>query len=300
VAGVVLSLLVWPSAVASRDFAPAQTGNPSLADRIRPLIEAHRGQVAVAVKNLDTGEVFVHRADEPMPTASLIKLAVMIEAYRQAAEGRIDLDAMVTLKESDKVPGAGVLTPHFSEGTTLRLRDAIRLMIAFSDNTATNLVLDRIGIASTGQTMKIWGYPNTTIHAKVYRRDTSIDPGRSARFGLGSTTASEMIALLEALHRRSMVSRQASEAMLEHLSKCDDKDKFPRFLPDSAKLAFKTGSVDDVRTAAGLLQTPRGEVALCVLTCQNEDRRWVADNAGNLLCAQVARAVYQHFGGVTE
>ena len=83
--------------------------------------------------------------------------------------------------------------------------------------------------------------------------------------------------------------------MLKHLEACDDKDKFPRFLPPGTKVAFKTGSLDAAKTAAGVITTPGGPVAVCVLTDQNEDKRWVADNAGNRLCAEIARAVYDHF-----
>lgn len=273
---------------------PAGEGD-SLESRLRPLIDAHEGRVAVAVKHLETVETFAYHADEPMPTASLIKFPVMVEAYRQAGEGKLDLGKTLTLREEDKVPGSGILTSHFSPGATFPVRDAIRLMIAFSDNTATNLVLEEIGLRSTAETMEAMGYPNTKIHAKVFRRETSVFPERSREFGLGSTTASEMIRLLEALHRRELVGPEASEAMIEHLRACDDRDKFPRFLPPGTKLAFKTGSVEEVRTAAGLLETPAGPVALCVLTAGNQDRRWVPDNAGNLLCAEVAREVFDYY-----
>lgn len=267
----------------------------SLEARIRPLIQAHKGKVAVAVKNLKTGETFLDHQDDPMPTASLIKFPVMIEAYRQAADKTIDLDQHVTLKASDKVPGSGILTGHFSEGTTFPIRDAVHLMIAFSDNTATNLVLDKIGIGATAATMERMGYPNTKIHSKVYRRDTSLFPERSKEFGLGSTTAAEMVRLCEALHKHELVSKEASEAMLGHMRACDDKDKFPRFLPPGTKIAFKTGTVDEVRTAAGIIDCPGGPVALCVLTNHNEDHRYAADNAGNRLCAEIARAVFDYF-----
>jgi beta-lactamase class A len=267
----------------------------ALTARLLPLIEAHRGKVAVAVKHLGTGESFSYHATDPMPTASLIKFPVMVEVYRQAAAGRVDLDRPVTLREEDKVPGSGILTPHFSAGATFPLRDAVRLMIAFSDNTATNLVLDRIGLDATSRTMEELGYPNTKIHAKVYRRDTSVSPERSRRFGLGSTTAAEMIRLCEALDRRELVSAGASAAMLEHLRACDDHAKFPRWLPPGTPVAFKTGSVDAARTAAGIVYSPAGPIALCVLTGENEDRRWSAENAGDRLCAEVARAAYEHF-----
>jgi beta-lactamase class A len=271
---------------------------PTLESCLTPLIVAHRGKVAVAVKHLNTGESFEYHAGEPMTTASLIKFPVMIEAYRQAAAKRIDLNTVIALKKEDKVPGSGVLTQHFSDGATFKLRDAIRLMIAFSDNTATNLVVDAIGIGSTAATMERLGYPNTKLHSKVFRRDTSVFPERSKQFGIGSTTAREMIGLLEAVYRQQVVTPAACTEMLTHLRACDDKDKLPRFLPPETKIAFKTGSLNAAKTAAGIIEWPKGPVAVCVLTADNEDQRWVTDNAGNRLCADIARAVYDHFDQV--
>ena len=281
--------------LAAEEKKPLVGSSATLESRLMPLIEAHKGKVALAVQHLDTGESFRYRAAEVMPTASLIKFPVMIEAYRQAAAKQIDLDATISLKKSDKVPGSGVLTYHFSDGATFKLRDAVRLMIAFSDNTATNLVLDAIGIGATAASMEKLGYPNTKIHAKVFRRETSVFPERSKQFGLGSTTADEMIRLCAAVYRKQVVSPAACEEMLGHLRACEDKDKFPRFLPPQTKVAFKTGSLEETRTAAGIIECPGGPVAVCVLSCENQDRRWVPDNAGNRLCAEVARAVYDHF-----
>jgi beta-lactamase class A len=274
---------------------PIARMSTSLDARLMPLIRAHKGKTAVAVKHLGSGEAFEYRAAEVMPTASLIKFPVMIEAYRQAGEKQVDLDSTIVLRKRDMVGGSGVLTYHFSEGCTLKLRDAIRLMIAYSDNTATNLVLDAIGMRATAATMEKLGYPNTKIHAKVFRRDTSVFPERSKEFGLGSTTPAEMIRLCEAVYRKQILRPEACEAMLGHLRACEDKDKFPRLLPPGTKVAFKTGSLDDTRTAAGIIECPGGPVALCVMTCQNEDKRWVPDNAGNRLCAEIARAVYDQF-----
>src|SRR5207244_6315442 len=115
-----------------------------------------------------------------------------LEVYQQVLEGKIKLSDMVVLRKEDMVKGSGILTYHFSDGATFSLRDAVRLMIVYSDNTATNLVLDKIGIASTGKRMQAWGCPNTKINAKVFRGSTtSIDPERTKKFGLGSTTARE-------------------------------------------------------------------------------------------------------------
>jgi beta-lactamase class A len=284
-------LLLWAHAPAA----------DSLEARLAPLARAHKGQVAIAVKNLATGESYYQSADEVMPTASLIKLPVMVEVYQQVAEGKVKLSDMVTLHEADKVPGSGILTYHFSEGATFPLRDAVRLMIAYSDNTATNLILDRIGVASTGKRMAGWGFPNTRINAKVYRGSTtSIDPARTKKYGLGSTTAREMAELLERLYRGKLVSPEACKEMIGHLKQCQDKEKIKRFLPARIEVAHKTGAVSDVRTDAGILYLPGGPVVLCVLTARNEDRRWDRDNAGNLLIAHAAQQVYDYFSHQTS
>ncbi len=265
-----------------------------LESRLSPLISAHRGQVGLVVKHLKTGERFAHRADEPMATASLIKVAVMIEAYRQAEAAQLDLTKMTTLREEDKVPGSGILTQHFSAGTSLSVRDCLRLMIVYSDNTATNLVVDQIGLNATSEAMEKLGCPNTRLHAKVFRADTSIAPERSKRFGLGSTTAAEMVRLLEKLHARELVSRKASEAMLDHLARCQDDTMLAQQLPKGTKLAHKTGSVGQIRTDAGIIETPGGPVAVAVLTAENENPS-LGPAVGNRLIAQVGKEVHDHF-----
>jgi beta-lactamase class A len=281
-----------PLLLVAADPAPP----PDLEARLAPLARAHMGRVALAVKNLETGESYSLNADEVMPTASLIKVAVMIEAYQQADEGKLKLSETLTLHTADKVSGSGILREHFSDGATFTLRDAVRLMIAFSDNTATNLVLDRVGIPSVNRRMEEWGFPHTRIHHKSFRGDTtSVDPEGTRRYGLGATTAREMLRLMEELQLGERNRPAVKQALLGHLRRNQDRDRFPRLLPRDTVLMHKDGSTEQVRTDAGLLHTPGGVVALCVLTADNEDRRWHPDNAGNLLCARVAREVYDHF-----
>jgi beta-lactamase class A len=275
---------------------PAGQEVKGLETRLAPLAKAHKGKVAIAVKNLETGESYYLNADEPMPTASLIKVAVMIETYLQADEGKVKLTDKVTLHDANKVPGSGILTYHFSEGATFSLRDAVRLMMAVSDNTATNLVLDKVGIATVNKRMEAWGFPNTKINAKVYRGSTtSVDPDRTRRYGLGSTTAREMVGIMEELQVGKRARPALKQCMLGHLRANDDKDKFPCLLPPGTVLLHKDGSVNNARTDAGLIYTPGGVVAVCVLTNDNADRRWVRDNAGNAICARVAKEVYDYF-----
>jgi beta-lactamase class A len=295
-----LSLIFVAVAVlSSPDPAPTQVASAdrsSLEAQLAPLAQAHKGKVAIAVKHLESGESYYFNADEVMPTASLIKVAVLIETYLQADEGKLQLTEPVTLHSADKVPGSGILTYHFSDGATFPLRDAVRLMIAFSDNTATNLVLDKIGIVNVNQRMEAWGYPHTKINAKVFRGSTtSVAPERTKKYGLGSTTAREMAGLMEELLIGERIRPPVKQCILGHLRKNEDKDKFPRLLPPGTVVVHKDGSVTEARTDAGIIYTPSGPVVICVLTNGNEDHRWQSDNAGNMLCAKVAKEVYDHF-----
>src|SRR3954469_15589782 len=171
--------------LASRHSVIAQDSDEpkkSLGEVLKPMIEAHHGEVGMAVKHLKTGESYEYKADRPMPTASLIKLPVMITTYEAVDKGKVSPTEMIELKKADQVPGSGVLTAHFSPGTKISLRDAIHLMMVYSDNTATNLVLDKLGIAPTNEYMKSFGCPETRINSKVFRGDTSIDKERSKEY----------------------------------------------------------------------------------------------------------------------
>ena len=289
IAGVLSLIFICFASTAS--LAQTSMSN-SISEAVLPLLKDYQGDVAVAVYHFESDSHWSVRGDVVMPTASLIKLPVMVEAYRQVAAGKVKLDQRIELKKEDMVQGSGILTSHFSPGTTISLRDAIRLMIVYSDNTATNLVVDAIGLPSTTSAMKELGYPETQLHSKVFRRDVSIAPERSEKYGLGSTTAIDMVNVVTRLKRGELAGPEATAAMLDHLVNCDDKSRFPLLLPSSVKVAHKTGSVTRVRTDAGLLMGPGCTIALCVLTDNNKDIRWTDDNAGNKLSADIAKSVY--------
>ena len=281
------------------EIVSVQSGSRLIAadlnDSLKPLLEAHAGDVAVCIRHLETGEQFVWRGYEIQPTASLIKMPVMVAAYRMVDSKELDPAKMIALEETDKVPGSGILTTHFSSGLQLSLRDAIRLMIRYSDNTATNLVVDEIGLPTTAATMESLGFPQTRLNSKVYRGETSIAPDRSKLYGLGSTTANETVNLLEQLHKGTAASSESCKAMLDHLLACDDKTMLVSQLPDGTKVAHKSGAVSESRCNAGIIYGPKGPFAICVLTTNNKDKSWKDDNAAHVLIGKIARSAFDHF-----
>lgn len=279
------------------DYPAPQQASKQLESRLAPLIEQHRGEVAVVIEHLPSKARFAHRPDEVMPTASLIKLPILMAAYQAVDDGSLALNTKITLQAEDQVPGSGILTSHFSPGTTLSVRDALHLMIAYSDNTATNLVIDQIGIDATNELMQRLGCPETRLNSMVFRRDTSNDIERSKRYGLGSTTCNEMIRLLAKLQAGEFVNEDRSQEVLTRLYECLADSGVPRDLPEGVRVAHKTGSVGDSRADAGIIDSPAGPIAFCVLTTANEDKSWGDDNEAELLAAEMGRAAYESFVG---
>ena len=282
-------------------LAALLTADPPMASALGPKLEAiaatHKGKIAIGFKHLATGDEFFLRGDDVMPTASLIKVAVMVETFRLFEERKFNFDHKLTLTKDDTVPGAGVLTDSFSPGATFSLLDAVRLMITVSDNTATNMVLDTITIPATNATMAKLGFPETRINAKVFKGSTtSVDPKRTEKYGLGSTTAREMTGLFELIATRKAVSPTASDEMLGILKKNHDNEMLMRGFPNGTTFAHKTGAVTSARTDAGVLYFGgKPAVVICVLTDGNADKRWLVDNDAQLVISKVGRAVYDHF-----
>src|SRR4051812_16670290 len=249
-----LSIRVAGPATAAESSEPKKT----LEEVLKSAIEAHHGEVGLAVKHLKTGEAYEYHADQPMPTASLIKLPVMIATYEAIDKKRLSLTDMIELKKADQVDGSGILTTHFSPGMRLSLRDAIHLMIVYSDNTATNLVLDKLGLPATNECMERLGCPDTKINSKVFRADTSIAKDRSKQFGLGSTSARDMLKLCEMVHANKFANQKGFLPMMKNLSPLYAELKVPRMLKPGRKVVYKTGCVNSSRTDAVIIGAASG------------------------------------------
>jgi D-alanyl-D-alanine carboxypeptidase (penicillin-binding protein 5/6) len=264
-------------------------------------VKEHRGEVAIYIDwadsstDGDSSPLLEIACDRPMPTASLIKVAVLTELYRQIDQKEVSSDELLELRKEDAVPGSGILTEHFGPGTRLPLSTVARLMIAWSDNTATNLLLDRLGITAVNRTMDSLGFDQTHVHSKVFRRDTSVEPEASQRYGLGRTTARQMGQLLSKIHRKELFAADASEAMLAHLAACDDDTKILRELPKSLKVPHKTGAVTEVRTDAALIPLGERTLVVVILTAGNEDGSWGDRNAAEILMGKVGKILFDQF-----
>jgi len=181
--------------------------------RFVPLAQ-HQGTVGLVVLDPGTGGSLSIRGDERFSTASSIEVPVLLQLFHQVDAGRTRLDDPVVMLEADRVPGSGVLQ-LFHAPLRITIEDAATMMITQSDNTAANLLIDKLGIRAVNARMDTLGYPHTRLWAKVFRSSTtSIAPDSSRVWGLGVTTPMEMARMFEAIYRGEAVSPESSRRMV--------------------------------------------------------------------------------------
>ncbi len=252
------------------------------------LAGAHRGVVGYVVHNLDTGERLERRGDETFPTASLIKVAVLVTVYDLVDKGMLGLDDPLTVLKIDKVGGAGSLQ-FMHDNASVTVHDAAWLMTTISDNTATNLLLDRIIIRRVWDKMEKLGLMHTKVHSKSFLRSASVAMDSSVKYRLGVTTPSEMARLFALMSEGKAVSPKADSAMLDILAHNEDFEKLQRYVV-GLDVPHKTGVTKQVRTECGLFPL-QSRIAYCVLTKENTDERYVIDNEAHVMMAHMGDAI---------
>jgi len=271
----------------------ADTG--SLRRTLDSIADAHQGIVGYSIIDIETGARLHRRGDETFPAASLIKVPILVTVFDLVARGQISLDDPLTVLKIDQVPGSGVVQ-YLHNGTILTVRDAAWLMTTISDNTATNLLLDRIIIRRVWSKMDSLGLKQTRVHSKSFLRSSSVAMDSSVKYGLGVTTPNEMAKLFELLARGKAVDPVSDSTMLDILRHNDDDTLLQRFA-GGARAAHKTGATDAVRTECSLFYL-RNRVVACVMTKENKDQRWVLDTEAQLTMANMGKAIVAAFGGV--
>lgn len=305
------SLLIF--AVSGQVFASNATSasiDTVLQERLQSLVAAYPGHVALYARQLNTGKFVALDASKPVQTASVIKLAILYEAMEQIRDGRARWDEGITLRSQDAVSGSGLLS-FFDAPLTLTLKDVLTMMIIVSDNTATNLAIDRFGVDAVNARMTQVGLENTHLYKKIGKPAVGAMPADQPKFGLGKTTAGEMEMLMErialcqldrpgaALTSAAMIAGDTAlcGTALTMLRNQFYRETIPRYLESQdatetgVGIASKTGSLDAVRNDVAIVAGKNGPMVLSIFTYENADKSWTVDNAGELLIARLAREI---------
>jgi beta-lactamase class A len=299
---VALALLVSP--------APAADRTAVLQSRISEVVKAFRGEMGVAVTNLDTGESIAVNADKRFPTASLIKVAVMVEVYNQIAEGKLRADQTVTLAAADKAGDETVPLNVMHPGTTLTVADLLRFMIACSDNTATNLLVRLVGTANVDKRLESYGITEMKLFRPTFRDGKAdVFPELEREYGLGMTTPNAAAKLFSLIAQGKVVSGAACDEMISILALQQDRAMIPRPLPvddgkvlvanktgwDEEKLPDSSGFKGDVRNDVAYVKSPGARYVLAICARRIQDKRASVDNETFVTGAAISRMVYDAF-----
>jgi beta-lactamase class A len=326
--GLTLCLALTLGACRFVELAPPRRHSPSTTTDLQADLAGHldslQARTALYARDLTTGREIAIRADEPMNTASVIKLAIMVLAYRDAEEGRLDLDARRTLRPENFRRGSGVLQ-LFAPGLQPTNRDLVTQMIVTSDNTATDLMIATVGLDRVNRMLDSLGYTETRLRTttgaafrgtwelvdsanagltdrEVFERGFPSDSGAAARnFAytqdstrwLGRTTARETGRLLEQIERGELAGPQSTQAMRQTLQDQVYSSRLPLRLPAGARVGHKTGDWPPaLANDVGIIYTARGPIVVAVFG---------SDNRGDYLALEgaigvVARDLFDAWG----
>lgn len=268
----------------------------SLQSKIEAMAAQHHGKLALYVSNLKTGDTIAINPDTPVSTASVIKLPMLVEAMEQVKAGKHKLDDKITLQKDDIVQGSGILQ-FFDTPLAITFKDALTFMIIESDNTATNLVIDQVGIKNVNDWISQMGLKDTYLYKKVFKPATGPMPADQKKFGLGKTTAREMAKVMESIVRCDLHDETLCDAMLYMLRNQQYRNLVPHYIETSdtseglSLIANKTGSLNEVRNDVAVVYSRNGPIIISAFTYDNADKSWNNDNAAELLVAHIAKTV---------
>jgi beta-lactamase class A len=291
--------------------------DPTLDQQLQSIAAAHHGKLTVYARNLRTGQTASLSPDLPVKTASTIKLGILLDAAEQIRAGKASLSEKLVLEHANQVAGSGVLG-ELTAPLALTLGDVLTLMVIVSDNTATNLAIDRLGLDHINATLRAAGLKQTWLYKKVYVPATGPMPADQPQFGLGKTTAREMAAIMQrfatcdlTLNTPAPKAQSAAPqvpgdgplcgAFLHMLRDQQDRNMLPRYLEtmdtseQGSAIADKIGALDAVRNDVALVATKSGPVIISAFTFDNADQRWIPENEGEVTLARVAQVIVQRW-----
>ena len=246
------------------------------------------GVMAVEVIDLTTGDEISINADEVMPTASSIKIAVLAELLKQAEEGRLKLTGLYTVRAQDLVPDSDIMLGLTPEVTRLTLRDLATMMVAVSDNSATNVLIDAVGFERVNSTLRSLGFARTQLRRKMMDLKAATE-GRE-----NVSTARELAGLLRAIHQGKLLDPEHTADFFKLLGTHKSSYMLPA-LPEDVAAATKPGDLEAVRNETGIVFVKGRPFVISVMGAYLDDPR-----QGERAITAITRLAFSYFDRVAR
>jgi beta-lactamase class A len=257
----------------------------SFAEVLRQRTRRYGGTIGYIVKDMRSGQVVAHNEDKVFPSASLIKLPILVAAFQAVDDGIVSLNQTFTLRRQDRRGGSGVLK-FATTGTVYTLQELLEYMIIQSDNTAAEIIVQHLGFDYIRAAFRRLGLNQTEIHPNGFR----LTGRRVANDNM--TSAMDMAEVLERIYQRRLVSADASDRMMLILKHQKLRDRLPRYLPTGWEIAHKTGLLRRACHDVGIVFSPGGDYLICVLTSNTATYK-----QAKRLIASLGRITYDYYQG---
>ena len=264
--------------------------DPILQTKLENRIQGFGGDVGIYVEHLQTGATASINADVIYPTASMIKVPIMLTLFNRMEQDTLSLGTTLIYRDSLHYSGSDILG-SFSDGDEIQLDKVLMLMATVSDNTGSLWLQE---LAGTGTAINDWlqtnGYTSTRMNSRT--------PGRGSdweTYGWGQTTPREMASFLTLIRNGEAVSPEASEEMYRTLTRSYLNDESLSQIPPFVQAASKQGAVSASRSEVVLVNAPSGDYVFCIITNNQEDQSWDEGNEGYRLIRSISETLWQHF-----
>lgn len=260
----------------------------SIEAEISEVVSSFRGDVGIYVKHLPSGSEITIQADTVFPTASMVKVPIMARIFELMGDGALHYDSTHVYEDRLYYAGSDVVA-SMKEGERISLHKLIFLSISFSDNTASLWLQELSGTGSAvNGLMERIGLEHTRVNSRTEGRQEAF-----RAYGWGQTTPREMAFLLEKIYNGEVINARASEEMYRIMSKTFWDKEALSSIPANINVASKQGAVSASKSEVFLVNAPGNDYVVCIITKNQEDRRWENDNEGSVLLREVSKILWE-------
>lgn len=283
------TLLVW-LLLPCLAFAQKSKTDHKLEKSLTTLIGGFKGMVGIYVMNLKTGQQVAINADSIFPTASIVKVPILVGLFDKIEKGELSYHQPLMYRDSIRYGGSGIMQ-FFKDSSATELSVLANLMMTYSDNT-TSLWNQRLagGGARINALLQQYGLKDTRVNSRTEGREAIWKI-----YGWGQTTPREMAALLVKIRKGEMISKGASERMYRLMTKGYYDENALSQIPPFVQAAAKSGAVNESRSEVVLVNAPHGDYVFYVGTKNIKDQRWTPDNEAEQLIRKVSSLLWNHF-----
>jgi beta-lactamase class A len=272
--------------------SPSGAQSSNLQTLLEKETKGFRGDVGVYVLNLETGEEAGINADSIFPTASIVKIPILVGIFDKIEKGELEYHQKLVYRDSIKYGGSGLMQ-FFRDSTETELSILLSLMISYSDNTTSlwNQALAGGG-SEINEVMEELGFRHTRVNSRTAGREEVWE-----KYGWGQTTPREMATLLAKIRKGEVISQAASERMYRLMTNVFYDEYALSSIPPYIQTASKQGMVNASRSELVMVNAPKGDYVFYIATKNNEDQRWEDDNEAWELQRKVSKLLWDYFEG---